>query len=91
MYSWDRHDRLSVIAALSRSARRRRVRLHFPVYEKNTTAEEAEVILRQVQRSLSRRLTVVLDGCAVYRSHFRFQHKWPISFTVVRKKAALLP
>ena len=67
MYSWDRHDRLSVIAALSRSARRRRIGLYFAVHEKNITAEEAEAFLRQVQRSLGRRLIVVMDRWAVHR------------------------
>lgn len=67
MYSWDRRDRLSVIAALSRSARRRRIGLYFAVHEKNITAEEAEAFLRQVQRSLGRRLIVVMDRWAVHR------------------------
>ena len=67
MYSWDRHDRLSVIAALSRSARRHRIGLYFAVHEKNITAEEAEAFLRQVQRSLGRRLIVVMDRWAVHR------------------------
>ena len=67
MYSWDRHDRLSVIAALSRSASRHRIGLYFAVHEKNITAEEAEAFLPQVQRSLGRRLIVVLDRWAVHR------------------------
>ena len=67
MYCWERHDRLSVIAALSRSARRRRIGLYFAVHEKNITAEETEAFLRQVQRSLGRRLIVVMDRWAVHR------------------------
>jgi transposase len=67
MYSWDRHDRLSVIAALSRSARRKRIGLYFAMYEKNITAEEVEAFLRQVQRSLGRKLIVVMDRWSVHR------------------------
>ena len=67
MYSWDRHDRLSVIAALSVSARRRRIGLYFATTEKNIKAEEAEAFLGQLQRSLGRRLIVVVDRWAVHR------------------------
>jgi len=67
MYCWDRHDRLSVIAALSRSARRRRIGLYFAVHQKNVTAEEVEAFLRQLQRSLGRKLIVVIDRWSVHR------------------------
>jgi len=67
MYCWDRHDRLSVIAGLSVSARRRRIGLSFAVHEKNITAEEVEIFLRQVQRSLRRKLIVVMDRWPVHR------------------------
>ena len=71
MYSWDRHDRLSVIAALSVSARRRRIGLYFAVHEKNIKADQVEAFLRQVQRSLGRKLIVVLDRWAVHRKAAR--------------------
>jgi transposase len=67
MYSWDRHDRLSVIAGLSLSAQSHRVSLYFAVHEKNVKAEEVEAFLREVQRSLGRKLIVVLDRWAVHR------------------------
>jgi len=67
MYCWDRHDRLSVIGALSLSARRRRIGLYFAVHKTNVTAEEVEAFLRQVQRSLSRKLIVVMDRWSVHR------------------------
>jgi len=67
MYSWDRRDRLSVIAGLSLSARAQRIGLYFTVHEKNITAEEVEVFLRQVQRTLGRKLIVVMDRWAVHR------------------------
>jgi transposase len=67
MYSWDRRDRLSVIAALSLAALYRRIGLYFAVHEKNVTAAEVETFLRQVQRSLGRKLIVVMDRWAVHR------------------------
>lgn len=67
MYSWDRHDRLSVIAGLSLSSRRRRVGLYFAVHEKNIKAEQVESFVRQMQRSLGRKLIVVLDRWSVHR------------------------
>jgi len=67
MYSWDRHDRLSVIAGLSLSAQNHRASLYFVVQEKNIKAEEVETFLRQVQRSLGRKLIVVMDRWAVHR------------------------
>lgn len=67
MYSWDRHDRLSVIAGLSVSSRRRRVGLYFAVHEKNIKAEQVEAFLRQVQRSLGRKLIVIMDRWSAHR------------------------
>jgi transposase len=67
MYCWDRHDRLSVIAALSVSALRRRIGLYFRVHNKNVTAEQVEAFLRAVQRALRCKLIVVLDRWGVHR------------------------
>ena len=67
MYCWDRHDRLSVIAGLSVSAQRQRMGLYFSVYEENIKAEQVETFLRQVQRSLGRKLIVVMDRWPVHR------------------------
>ncbi len=71
LYCWDRHDRLSVIAALSLSPRNRRVGLYFAVQETNITADDVEAFLRQVQRSLRRKLIVVMDRWAVHRKAAR--------------------
>ena len=67
MYCWDRHDRLSVIAALTVSAARRRIGLYFTVHRKNVTAQEVEAFLRAVQRALRCNLIVVLDRWNVHR------------------------
>jgi len=67
MYSWDRHDRLSVIAGLSLSARRRRIGLYFAVHEKNIKADQVVAFVRDVQRSLGKKLIVVTDRWAAHR------------------------
>lgn len=67
MYCWDRHDRLSVIGALTLAARRRRIGLYFAVHRKNVQTDELEAFLRQIQRTLRRSLIVVMDRWAVHR------------------------
>ena len=67
MYCWQRRDRLSVVGGLSLAPLRRRMGLYFLVYEHNVTAEEVEAFLRRVQRSVGRKLIVVMDRWAVHR------------------------
>jgi len=67
MYSWDRHDRLSVIGALTLAPRKRRIGLYLAVHENNVTAEEVEAFLRDIQRHVRRRMIVVMDRWAVHR------------------------
>ena len=71
MYCWDRHDRLSVIAGLTLSARRRRIGLYFAIHEHNVKTPEVDTFIRQVQRQLSRPLVVVMDRLAAHRSAAR--------------------
>ena len=71
LYCWDRRDRLSVIGALRLSAWRHRMGLYFVVDERNVTAGQVARFLRAVQRSLGRRLIVVLDRWAVHRKAAR--------------------
>ena len=68
MYCWDRHDRLSVIAGLTLSARRRRIGLYFAIHEHNVKTPQVEAFIRQVQRQLGRPLVVVMDRLAAHRS-----------------------
>jgi len=68
MYCWDAHDRLSVISGLSLSALRKRIGLYFAAQEKNITGVDVEAFLRQMQRSLGRKLIVVMDRWPVHRT-----------------------
>ncbi|RMD66972.1 IS630 family transposase [Candidatus Parcubacteria bacterium] len=70
-YSWDRHDRLSVIAALTLAPRRRRVGLYFQVFDRNIRAEEVVMFLKQVHRHVRRKLLVVWDRYSVHRKAAR--------------------
>jgi transposase len=67
LYSWDRHDRLSVLGGLSLAPRTRRVGLYFTIQETNVTSEQVEAFVRAVHRHLRRRLIVVMDRWSVHR------------------------
>lgn len=83
MYCWDRRDRLSVIAGLSLSARRRRLGLYFAIHERNIKTAEVEAFIRRVRRQIRRDLVIVLDRLAAHRSAAkrlsqdeRFKFEW---------------
>lgn len=70
-YSWDRHDRLSAISALTASPVRRRLGLYFRLQEENFRGEAAAEFLVQVRRALGRPLLVVWDRWSVHRKAAR--------------------
>lgn len=69
--SWDRHDRLSVISALSVAPRRRRLGLYFQVHNHNIRTAEAVEFIRWVHRRLRRRIILILDRWSVHRAAVR--------------------
>lgn len=71
MYSWDRHDRLSVIAGLTLSAKRHRVGLYFAIHDQNIKTDEVEQFIRDVKRQVRRELIVVMDRLPAHRSAAR--------------------
>jgi transposase len=75
MHCWHRHDRLSVIGALSLAPRVTRLGLYFGVYQYNVQTEQMEAFLREVQRNLRRPLIVVLDRWSVHRKAARLLRK----------------
>jgi len=71
MYSWDRRDRLSVIAGLTLSAARRHVGLYFAIHDQNIKTDEVEEFIRAVKRQVRRELIVVMDRLPAHRSAAR--------------------
>lgn len=70
-YSWDRHDRLSAISALTASPVRRRLGLYFRLQEENFRGEAAAEFLVEVRRALRHPLLVVWDRWSVHRKAAR--------------------
>lgn len=68
MYCWDRRDRLSVIAGLTLTARRRHVGLYFAIHRQNIRTPEVEAFIRRVRRQVGRPLIVVMDRLQAHRS-----------------------
>jgi transposase len=67
--SWDRHDRLSVISAITVSPRRRRLRLHFEIHGDNIRAPQAIRFIHRIRRRLGgKKLLLVWDRLNVHRS-----------------------
>ncbi|MCU0878833.1 MAG: transposase [Pirellulaceae bacterium] len=64
---WDRHDRVSVITALTLSPQRRRVRMFFQLLDHNAKAEDFLWFLHGLRRELGRRLHVVWDNLGAHR------------------------
>lgn len=69
--SWDRHDRLSVIAAITLAPRRRRLGLYFQVHQHNIRFEEVMAFLRLLHRHLRRKFILVLDRYSAHRKAVR--------------------
>jgi transposase len=67
--SWDRHDRLSVISAITVSPRRKRMGLYFAFEEHNVNAQSSERFIRRIRRQLGgKKLLLVWDRLNVHRS-----------------------
>ena len=65
--SWDRHDRLSAISALTIPPLRRRLGLHFDVQDRNVRWPDVCRFLTSLLSKLRRPLTVVLDRLSAHR------------------------
>ena len=70
-YSWDRHDRLSVISAVTVSPRRRRLGLYFALQHHNIRAPDVEVFVAALFKHLPQGLILVMDRWQVHRSAAR--------------------
>ena len=69
--SWDRHNRLSVIAGIALSPVRHRPRLYFQVHAQNIRFVQVIQFLTSLRRHLRRKFTSVLDRSSVHRKAVR--------------------
>jgi transposase len=69
--SWDRHDRWSVIGALTVAPWAWRLNFYFEFFSQNIRAEEVATFLCRVHRQLRRPVIVVLDRWGVHRKAVR--------------------
>jgi transposase len=70
-YAWDRHDRFSVLGALSLAPWALRIGLYFQLFDHNVTAADVVEFIKQLHRQLGRRLVLVWDRWSVHRSAAR--------------------
>jgi transposase len=66
--SYDRHDRVSAISALTVSPQRRRLGLYFDLLDHNVKAEDFETFGDQLLRRVGRSIILVIDRCSIHRS-----------------------
>jgi len=71
-YSWDRHDRLSGISAISVSPQRRRLGLYFDVWGHNICADDVEPFVGEWLGQFPRGIILVWDRWAVHRAAARW-------------------
>ena len=69
--SWDRHDRLSVISALTLAPYYQRFGLYFHIQHDNIRTEEVLEFITALHRRLQRHFILVLDRWSVHRAAVR--------------------
>lgn len=70
-YAWDRHDRLSVISAITLSPQQRRLRLFFAIHNENIRTPHALQFLTHLHRQLRQPTVLIWDRLNVHRSAAR--------------------
>jgi transposase len=68
---WDRHDRLSVISALTLAPQRQRIGLYFDIHSHNIRADDVYRFIQIVRHRLRRKIILVLDRWSVHRATIR--------------------
>ena len=68
---WDRHDRLSVISAITVSPHRKRLGLYFDIFDHNIVTDDFETFVACLLQRLGRPITLVMDRWSVHRSGAR--------------------
>ena len=67
-YAWDRHDRWSVLGALSLAPWALRIGVYFQLYDHNIHAVDVVDFVQQLHRQLGRHLILVWDRWSVHRA-----------------------
>jgi transposase len=70
-YTWDRHDRLSTIAAISVAPQRLRFGLHFAIQGHNVRFDDVMAFLAMLHRRLRRKFILILDRYSAHRQAVR--------------------
>ncbi|HVP11154.1 MAG TPA: transposase [Phycisphaerae bacterium] len=68
---WDRHDRFSVISALTLAPRRQRLGLYFEIYSHNIRTDDVYRFIQSIRGRLRRKIILVLDRWSVHRAAIR--------------------
>jgi len=70
-YSWDRHDRLSVVSAITVSPVRHHLRLFFEIHSRNIRFEEVLAFLKALHAQIGGKFILVLDRYNPHRKAVR--------------------
>lgn len=70
-HAWDRHDRISALAAISRAPWANRLGLYYKLLDHNAHAEDLVTFLREVHDHLRRPIILVCDRLSAHRSAVR--------------------
>ena len=70
-YSWDRHDRISAIAALTIAPQNRRLNLYFQLLKDNIRFDSVISFLLLIHRHLRRKFILVMDRFSGHRKAVR--------------------
>jgi len=82
-YSWDRHDRLSIIGAITLSPLRCRLGLYFQIHHHNVRFAEVITFITALRQHLQRKFILILDRYSAHRKAVRLlQAKFPDWFEV---------
>lgn len=82
-YSWDRHERLSAISAITLAPRRRRLGLYFQLHPHNIRCDDVMAFMVRLRRHLQRPFIIVLDRYNAHRKAMRLlQETHPDWFAV---------
>lgn len=71
-HAWDRHDRLSAIAALRLSPSCQRLSLYFQLLRENVRGEQMVWFLTQMHHHFGRKIIIIWDRSSVHRSAARY-------------------